>query len=199
MTNRPWPVPDRPWAMRMRWCDLLFAHWAVDATAVRTQVPAALELDLFDGRAYAGAVPFRMEGVTPRRVPALPGLEAFPELNLRTYVWIDLQNSPSSAPPRGAGGRYFRALTLPARFQDRTGSGINFATAALAPYADGKKRPSAPRPESERLILQAAHVNAGSKPGVWFFSLDAPPKLVVRLRGANLAGKDQVEKHFSAM
>jgi uncharacterized protein YqjF (DUF2071 family) len=27
-----------------------------------------------------------MEGVTPRLVPALPGLHAFPELNLRTYV-----------------------------------------------------------------------------------------------------------------
>jgi uncharacterized protein len=28
----------------------------------------------------------RMEGVTPRLAPALPGLHAFPELNLRTYV-----------------------------------------------------------------------------------------------------------------
>ncbi len=72
--------------MRMRWCDLLFAHWAVDATAVRRLIPDALELDLFEGRAYMGVVPFRMEGVTPRRVPALPGLGAFPELNLRTYV-----------------------------------------------------------------------------------------------------------------
>src|ERR1039458_1949362 len=33
MTHRPWPVPDRPWTMRMRWRDLLFAHWAVDAAA----------------------------------------------------------------------------------------------------------------------------------------------------------------------
>jgi uncharacterized protein len=86
MRYRPWPIPDRPWAMRMRWCDLLFAHWVVDAAAVRRLIPDGLELDLFDGRAYVGAVPFRMEGVTPRGVAALPGLDAFPELNLRTYV-----------------------------------------------------------------------------------------------------------------
>src|ERR1022692_3024171 len=86
MSHRPWPVPDRPWTMRMRWCDLLFAHWTVDAAVLRRLIPKGLELDLFDGQAYVGAVPFSMEGVTPRRVPALPGLHAFPELNLRTYV-----------------------------------------------------------------------------------------------------------------
>jgi hypothetical protein len=79
-------APNFPWAMRMRWRDLLFAHWAVDPAILRKLLPAGLELDLFDGRAYAGAVPFRMEGVTPRRMPAVPGLHAFPELNLRTYV-----------------------------------------------------------------------------------------------------------------
>ena len=72
--------------MRMRWCDLLFAHWAVDTATLRRLIPEGLELDLFDGRGYVGAVPFRMEGVTPRRIPALPGVHAFPELNLRTYV-----------------------------------------------------------------------------------------------------------------
>src|ERR1022692_59677 len=86
MSHRPWPVPDRPWTMRMRWCDLLFAHWTVDAAVLRRLIPKGLELDLFDGQAYVGAVPFSMEGVTPRRVPTLPGLHTFPELHLRTYV-----------------------------------------------------------------------------------------------------------------
>ena len=86
--HRPWAVPDRPWAMRMRWCDLLFAHWAVDASVLRKLIPAGLELDLFQGRAYVGVVPFRMQGVTPRWLPAAPGLDAFPELNLRTYVTV---------------------------------------------------------------------------------------------------------------
>lgn len=70
----------------MRWRELLFAHWVVDTSAVRRLIPAGLELDLFEGRCYVGAVPFLMEDVIPRFVPAIPGLHAFPELNLRTYV-----------------------------------------------------------------------------------------------------------------
>ncbi len=76
----------RPWAMSMRWLDLLFAHWPVSPAVLRPLLPPGLELDLFDGKAYVGVVPFRMEGVTPRGVPEVPGLHAFPELNLRTYV-----------------------------------------------------------------------------------------------------------------
>lgn len=72
--------------MRMQWRDLLFAHWAVDAAVLRRLIPAGLELDLFEGRAYVGVVPFSMQGVSPRLLPAVPGLDAFPELNVRTYV-----------------------------------------------------------------------------------------------------------------
>jgi uncharacterized protein YqjF (DUF2071 family) len=84
--HRPWPVPPHPWVMRMRWRDLLFAHWKADAAVLRGLIPQGLELDLFEGQAYIGAVPFTMEDVSPRFVPALPGLHAFPEINLRTYV-----------------------------------------------------------------------------------------------------------------
>ncbi len=72
--------------MRMRWCDLLFAHWTADSAVFRRLIPEGLELDLFDGNAYVGVVPFRMKGVTHRWVPANTGFDAFPELNLRTYV-----------------------------------------------------------------------------------------------------------------
>jgi len=75
--------------MRMRWRELLFAHWVVDLSVVRPLIPARLKMDLFEGRCYVGAVPFLMERVTPRLVPPLPGLHAFPELNLRTYVTVD--------------------------------------------------------------------------------------------------------------
>ena len=74
--------------MRMQWRELLFAHWIIDASVVRPLIPAGLQLDLFEGRCYVGAVPFWMERVTPRLVPPLPGLHAFPELNLRTYVTL---------------------------------------------------------------------------------------------------------------
>jgi uncharacterized protein YqjF (DUF2071 family) len=72
--------------MRMRWCDLLFGHWRVEAEPLRRLISGGLEPDLFDGRACVGAAPFTREGVSPRLVPDLPGLHRFPELNLRTYV-----------------------------------------------------------------------------------------------------------------
>jgi uncharacterized protein YqjF (DUF2071 family) len=76
----------RPWVMRMRWVDLLFAHWPMAPEVLRPLIPADLEIDTFDGRAWLGIVPFRMEDVAPRGLPAPPIIGAFPELNVRTYV-----------------------------------------------------------------------------------------------------------------
>jgi len=72
--------------LRMAWRDLLFAHWPVSAPTLRDLVPRTLDLDLWEGEAWVGVVPFRMADVAPRRVPAVPWLSAFPELNVRTYV-----------------------------------------------------------------------------------------------------------------
>jgi uncharacterized protein YqjF (DUF2071 family) len=88
IAHRPWPLPLRPWIMTQTWNDLLFAHWAVDPAMLRDKVPAALPLDLHDGRAWLGLVPFHMTNVAPRGVPNLPFVSAFPELNLRTYVTL---------------------------------------------------------------------------------------------------------------
>ena len=92
--HRPWPVPTRPWAMSMSWHDLLFAHWELPADVVRPLVPSCLDLDLRDGAAWVGVVPFRMTGVRLRGTPAVPGPGAFPELNLRTYVRRDSAGGP---------------------------------------------------------------------------------------------------------
>lgn len=73
----------------MQWHDLCFAHWRVPAASLRVHLPDGLQLDTFDGSAWLGVVPFRMAGVRARCAPALPGLSAFPELNLRTYVTRD--------------------------------------------------------------------------------------------------------------
>lgn len=86
--HRPWPMPDGPWLMTQTWNDLLFAHWPIDKHALREHVPAVFELDLFDGEAWLGVVPFHMTNVAPRLVPALPWISAFPELNVRTYVRV---------------------------------------------------------------------------------------------------------------
>lgn len=73
----------------MDWTDLLFAHWRVSVDAVRAIVPPELEIDTFDGEAWVGLVPFRMERCWFRGfgwLPAAAGLRDFYECNVRTYV-----------------------------------------------------------------------------------------------------------------
>lgn len=72
--------------MFMRWTSLSFLHWRVPASMLEPHVPRGLELDTFEGDAWLGIVPFRMEHVHPRGLPPVPGAANFPELNLRTYV-----------------------------------------------------------------------------------------------------------------
>lgn len=87
--HRPWPVPDSPWIMEQTWRDLLFAHWSYPVDEVRAVLPSELTIDTFDGKAWVGVVPFMLEDLRPRGVPALPAVSSFPELNVRTYVTID--------------------------------------------------------------------------------------------------------------
>jgi uncharacterized protein YqjF (DUF2071 family) len=86
--HRPWPMPEAPWLMTQSWNTLLFAHWRVDPSHVRHVIPAAFDLDLFDGEAWLGIVPFCMTNVGIRSTPRLPWISAFPELNVRTYVRV---------------------------------------------------------------------------------------------------------------
>ncbi|MBX3013516.1 MAG: DUF2071 domain-containing protein [Caldilineaceae bacterium] len=86
--HRPWPLPPGPWVMAQQWLDLLFAHWPIPFEVMRAVVPPQLPLDTWDGMAWIGVVPFRMQGVRPRWVTPMPWLSAFPELNVRTYVTV---------------------------------------------------------------------------------------------------------------
>jgi uncharacterized protein YqjF (DUF2071 family) len=74
--------------MAQVWHDLLFAHWPVSVQDLRSHVPRQLTIDTFDGSGWLGVVPFRMSGIRPRLLPAVPWLSAFPELNVRTYVTV---------------------------------------------------------------------------------------------------------------
>jgi uncharacterized protein len=75
--------------MRQNWRDLLFIHWPIDPDILRPLIPAPLEVDLFEGTAYIGLIPFTMTGVRPIGIPAVPGLSSFHETNVRTYVHVD--------------------------------------------------------------------------------------------------------------
>ena len=79
-------APDGQPVLRMRWHDLLFAHWPIEADVLRPLIPAALKVDTFDGSAWIGLVPFRMSQVGPVGGPTPPILGRFGEVNLRTYV-----------------------------------------------------------------------------------------------------------------
>jgi uncharacterized protein YqjF (DUF2071 family) len=81
-TRRP---PGRA-LMRQRWAELGFLHWPVPVAQLRPLVPAALELDTFDGQAWVGLVPFTMTGVRPAFLPPFPPVSNFHEINVRTYV-----------------------------------------------------------------------------------------------------------------
>src|SRR2546425_12091658 len=54
--HRPWPMPAGPWVMAQSWHDLLFAHWQVDRTVLRSLLPSQLQVDTFEGHAWLAVV-----------------------------------------------------------------------------------------------------------------------------------------------
>ena len=69
-----------------KWRDLLFLHWRAPADDVQRLLPPGLTVETFDGWAWVGLVAFDMRGVRPWWFPAVPGVSAFHETNVRTYV-----------------------------------------------------------------------------------------------------------------
>src|ERR687894_448732 len=74
--------------MKQRWLDLLFAHWRVPADALRAVMPPAVPVDEFDGSAWVGVTPFKVERLRARLTPPVPGISSFLETNVRTYATI---------------------------------------------------------------------------------------------------------------
>jgi uncharacterized protein len=91
--------------MGQSWRHLLFAHWPADPGALRRVVPPQLHLDLYEGQAWVGVTPFRVEGFRLRGTPPAPLLSRFLEVNVRTYVHYD-----------GLPGIYFLSLDTDSRF-----------------------------------------------------------------------------------
>ncbi len=81
--NRPNQSP----IMYQTWEHLLFLHWEIDPALIQATLPAGLTVDTYRGKAYLGIVPFYMNFVRPRFLPAVPKLSFFLETNLRTYVY----------------------------------------------------------------------------------------------------------------
>jgi uncharacterized protein YqjF (DUF2071 family) len=78
--------PEGEPLMHQRWDDLLFMHWPLDPLALRPFIPSVFDLDTFEGQAWIGITPFRVEDIRFGPLPPIPGLNSFNEVNLRTYV-----------------------------------------------------------------------------------------------------------------
>ena len=119
-------------------------------------VPAELEIDTFDGTAWAGVVPFDMGGIAPRFLPPVPGLSGFPEINLRTYVthrgtpgvWF-VSLDASSAIGVWVARRFFHLPYFAADMAvTRDGDAVHYRSVRKgngdAPAFDGRYRPTDP-------------------------------------------------------
>jgi uncharacterized protein len=85
-SENPSVRPQAPVIGFQRWDKLLFLHWPVATELLRPLVPARLDLDTYEGRAYLSLTPFTVRRAHLRGIPPLPGISEFHELNVRTYV-----------------------------------------------------------------------------------------------------------------
>ena len=65
-------MPSQPFLLSQEWRNLTFMHWEVSVEKLQPHIPDGLEIDLFDGKAYVGTIPFMMKNVRPRLLPAVP-------------------------------------------------------------------------------------------------------------------------------
>jgi len=140
--------------MGQTWEGLLFAHWRVPLAAVRALVPPGLEVDTFDGSAWLGITPFRVDALRLRGLPPAPLVSRFLELNVRTYVtkgakpgiWFFSLDAASRLAVEGA-RRAYRLPYHQARMRaERRGSWVDYESTRLGsarPFVfSGRYRPT---------------------------------------------------------
>jgi len=88
--------------MLQGWRDLASIHWPYDPALVQALLPDPYRVDTFEGAAWVGVIPFRMERIRLPGLPSLGPLSTFPETNVRTYV-VD---------PDGRRGVWFASLDV---------------------------------------------------------------------------------------
>ncbi len=173
----------------MTWTNLLFLHWPLIPDLLRPLIPAKLELDTFDDRAWIGLVPFRMESCRFRGVPPLASTVNFYECNVRTYVRH-----------QGRSGVWFFSLdaqTLLPVLGGRTLWNLNYVHSRFAvshepdgpiDYALSRRRgrwPSA----SAHIVWKPGSAMPPSTPGSLEFFLTERYWLFTHSRGRLLAGR----------
>jgi uncharacterized protein YqjF (DUF2071 family) len=166
---------------RQEWRDLLFLHWPVAAESLRPLLPPGLALDLHEGSAYLGLVPFSIERARFGWCPPGRGL-SFLETNLRTYVHVG-GDQP---------GVYFFSLDAASRLAigvARAGFGLPYHAARMRAELRGEEthyrmeRCSGGRPRLE-LSYRVGRLLGPSPPGTLAHFLIERYLLHVERRGA---------------
>ena len=140
--------------MLQRWRRLAFLHWRYSPTDVQRLLPDGLTVDVFDGSAWVGLVPFEIYDLRPPRLPALPWLSVFAETNVRTYA----------VGPDGSRGVWFFSLDAarwPAVVGARLAYGLPYFWARMRIEEDEigvryQSRRIWPRPASEATQISIA-------------------------------------------
>jgi len=86
MSSQDCPQPVRRAVMKQGWYDLAYIHYRYKVEEVARILPPGLEVDVCDGSAWVGLIPFSMRGIGVPGLPGVPYLGSFPEVNVRTYV-----------------------------------------------------------------------------------------------------------------
>ncbi len=85
---RPTRAPNETPSGEQNWRELFFLHWSYAPEAIAPHLPSGMTLDLWEGRALVGVVPFLMRDVRPSWLPRALAMD-FLETNLRTYVIVN--------------------------------------------------------------------------------------------------------------
>lgn len=96
------PRPVRRPVMLQGWHDLGSVHWRYDPAIVQALLPRGFRVDVHDGSAWVGLLPFHMRRIRVPGLPAFGPLSTFPETNIRTYL-VD---------PEGRRGVWFCSLDI---------------------------------------------------------------------------------------
>jgi len=173
--------------MFQQWRDLLFLHWEFPVAAIQRTLPEGLLVDTFGGKAYLGVVPFFMQNIRPRFLPAVPGISNFMEMNLRTYVhdragvpgvWfysLDANQRLAVALAR----RFFhlpyehatmhsrRTAAGAIRYQSRRQNAESPGCECLFEYAPGEALPAAPPDSLEFFLVERYRLYAATPGRLW--------------------------------
>ncbi|RDW15904.1 DUF2071 domain-containing protein [Oceanobacillus chungangensis] len=72
--------------MMQKWKHLLFISWPVSVEVIEGLIPQGLDLDTFEGKEWISINPFKVSQMRLRKLPPIPCLSSYLELNVRTYV-----------------------------------------------------------------------------------------------------------------